>query len=128
MELIAKEGTVLNSGSIEATSDSGTGGTVQMLGDRVGLVDTGQIDVSGSSGAGTVLIGGDYQGKGEVPTSSQVYVSPDSSIKADATENGDGGKVIVWADEMTAHAEDSKAAMADLSKSRQRRIWVSMGM
>ena len=109
VELIAKEGTVLNSGSIEATSDSGTGGTVQMLGDRVGLVDTGQIDVSGSSGAGTVLIGGDYQGKGEVPTSSQVYVSPDSSIKADATENGDGGKVIVWADEMTRFYGDISA-------------------
>ena len=109
VELIAKEGTVLNSGSIEATSDSGTGGTVQMLGDRVGLVDAGQIDVSGSSGAGTVLIGGDYQGKGEVPTASQVYVGPDSSIKADATENGDGGKVIVWADEMTRFYGDISA-------------------
>jgi len=101
VRLIATEGTVINSGSIEAASSSGAGGTVQMLGDRVGLFDAGEIDVSGSDGGGTVLIGGDYQGEGNVPTASRTYVSPDSTIRSDATENGDGGKVIVWADEIT---------------------------
>ena len=101
MKLTAPEGTVVNSGSIEATSSSGAGGTVQMLGDRVGLFDTGRIDASGSDDGGTVLIGGDYQGRGDIPTASRTYVGPDSSIIADATENGDGGRVIVWADEIT---------------------------
>ncbi|MHC4205658.1 MAG: two-partner secretion domain-containing protein, partial [Planctomycetota bacterium] len=101
IKLAAAEGTVINSGSIEATSESGTGGTVQMLGDKVGLLDAAEIDVSGSDGGGTVLVGGDYQGGADIPTASRTYVSENSTIKADATENGDGGKVIVWADELT---------------------------
>ena len=109
VKLTATEGTVINSGSIEAKSSSGTGGNVQMLGDRVGLFDAGRIDVSGSEGGGTVLVGGDYQGKGDVLTASLTYVGPDSSIIADATENGDGGKVIVWADEITRFYGDISA-------------------
>ncbi len=109
VKLTAAEGTVINSGSIEAKSDSGTGGTVQVLGDRVGLFDAAKIDASGSNGGGTVLIGGDFQGKGDVPTASRTYVSSDSVIKADATENGDGGKVIVWADEITRFYGDISA-------------------
>ena len=31
----------------------------------------------------------------------RTYVGPDTTIKADAITNGDGGKVIVWADEVT---------------------------
>ena len=107
--LTADGGTVINSGSIEAKSDSGKGGTVQVLGDRVGLFDAAEIDASGSNGGGTILIGGDYQGKGEIPTASRTYVSEDSTIKADATENGDGGKVIVWSDETTRFYGDISA-------------------
>jgi len=103
VKLTAAEGTVINSGSIEATSSSGTGGIVQILGDRIGLFNAAEIDVSGSDGGGTVLVGGDYQGKGEVPTASQTFIGPDSSIIADATESGDGGKVIVWADDFTRY-------------------------
>ena len=80
-----------------------------MLGDLIGLLDSAEIDASGSEGGGTVLIGGDYQGKGEVPTASRTYVSPESTIKADAIENGDGGKVIVWADERTGFYGDISA-------------------
>ncbi|MHC4642112.1 MAG: two-partner secretion domain-containing protein, partial [Planctomycetota bacterium] len=101
IKLTAADGKVINSGSIKATSSSGKGGNVQVLGDRVGLLDSAEIDVSGSNGGGTVLIGGNYQGQGEIPTARRTYISENSSIKADATENGDGGKVIVWADEIT---------------------------
>ena len=50
-----------------------------------------------------------YQGKGDIPTASRTYVGPDSTIKADATENGDGGKVIVWSDEITGFYGDISA-------------------
>jgi hypothetical protein len=73
---------------------------VQVLGDKVGLVSA-QINASGTNGGGTVLIGGDYQGKGTVPNASSTYVSTDSAINADALLNGDGGQVIVWADKGT---------------------------
>ncbi|NES23541.1 MAG: filamentous hemagglutinin N-terminal domain-containing protein [Symploca sp. SIO3E6] len=74
--------------------------TIQVLGEKVGLFGA-NINASGSNGGGTVLIGGDYQGQGTVPNALRTFVSGDSVINADALNNGDGGRVIVWADEVT---------------------------
>lgn len=103
------EGTVVHTGSMEATNATGKGGHVEITGDRVGLLDLASIDASGAMGGGEVLIGGDYQGKGDTPTASRAVVDEQASIRADATENGDGGKVIVWADE-TAYFAGSISA------------------
>jgi hypothetical protein len=91
-------GTAIVAGQV---STNGTvGGTVNVFGQKVGLVGA-TIDASGTSGGGTVLIGGDYKGQGTVPKAQQTYVSSDSVINADAGQTGDGGKVIVWADQTT---------------------------
>jgi len=89
-------GTVQLTGSLTAP-----GGRVEVLGNRVGLLGDAEIDVSGVNGGGTALIGGDYQGQGEVPQAIRTYISPDARINADALTNGDGGRVIVWADDIT---------------------------
>ncbi|NER93483.1 MAG: filamentous hemagglutinin N-terminal domain-containing protein [Symploca sp. SIO1B1] len=89
-------GTVKLTGSLTAP-----GGRVEVLGNRVGLLGDAEIDVSGVNGGGTALIGGDYQGQGEVPRAIRTYISPDARINADALTNGDGGRVIVWADDIT---------------------------
>ncbi|MEG4842442.1 two-partner secretion domain-containing protein, partial [Microcoleus sp. B9-D4] len=91
-------GTAIASGSLNVSGN--TGGTVNILGDKVGVI-AGNIDASGINGGGTVLIGGDYQGLGTVPNASRTFVSSDSTINADAVSNGNGGRVIVWADETT---------------------------
>lgn len=90
---------VTSSGGLTAPA-----GTVQVLGDRVSLLNNARIDVSGSGGGGTVLIGGDFQGRGEVPNASQTVVDETVAINADAVGNGDGGRVIVWADGSTRFA------------------------
>ncbi|RRS33601.1 MAG: hypothetical protein OI74_07425, partial [Gammaproteobacteria bacterium (ex Lamellibrachia satsuma)] len=80
----------------------GKGGSVQVLGDRVGLFGNATIDASGHIGGGEVLVGGDYQGGNpDVLNADRTYVGPDTQIRADAIVDGDGGKVIVWADEIT---------------------------
>ncbi|MBE9180640.1 CHAT domain-containing protein [Oculatella sp. LEGE 06141] len=95
-------GTVVASGQFDVSNpQSGAGGTIHLLGDRVGLANA-QLNASGHSGGGTVLVGGDYRGEGTVPNASQTYVSRDSRITADATHRGEGGNVIVWADGTTA--------------------------
>lgn len=95
-------GTTLVSGEVSATGDAGNGGRVELLGDRVGLFDSAAVDASGGSGGGTVLIGGDYQGGNpEVRNASISYLGQQTTIKADALQSGDGGKVIVWADDTT---------------------------
>lgn len=74
------------------------GGQVNVLGDKVGVIGA-NINASGNNGGGTVLIGGDYQGKGTVPNASRTFVSSDSVINADAINTGNGGRVIAWADQ-----------------------------
>ncbi|MDJ0536422.1 MAG: filamentous hemagglutinin N-terminal domain-containing protein [Xenococcaceae cyanobacterium MO_207.B15] len=78
------------------------GGRVEVLGtETVALLEDGTIDVSSDTGGGTVLIGGDFQGRGTVPNGKRTYVDNNFTIKADALTNGNGGRVIVWADEVT---------------------------
>ncbi|MCT7965817.1 CHAT domain-containing protein [Laspinema sp. D1] len=93
-----ESGDVIASGDINVTGESG--GTVQVLGDRVAVVGA-NIDASGMNGGGTVLVGGEYQGQGPVPNALDTFVSRDSIISADALSQGDGGRVIIWADDTT---------------------------
>jgi len=88
--------TVTSTGSLIAP-----GGLVQVLGERVGLLDNAEIDVSAETGGGTVLIGGGFQGKGDVANALRTFIGSDVTINADALTTGDGGNVFVWADEVT---------------------------
>ena len=47
-------------------------------------------------------MGGDLHGEGALPTARRTYVDEASALRADAISSGDGGRVIVWADEATA--------------------------
>ena len=96
-------GVVAVSGTLQAAGvDAGTtGGTIKVLGDKVGLVGSAVLNVSGDAGGGTVLVGGNFQGKGPEANASKAYVGSGTSISADAVTSGDGGKVIVWADDTT---------------------------
>jgi len=64
-----------------------TGGNVNIFGDNVNLINA-NINTSGKVGGGTVQIGGDYEGEVTVPNASQTFVIQDSTINADALNNG----------------------------------------
>src|SRR5437879_1078543 len=100
----ADQGIVSVSGTLDAsgTGAGQTGGMVQVLGDKVGLFG-GHITAAGDVGGGTVLVGGDLHGQGTFQNASRTYVSSDSTINADAVTAGNGGKVIVWADDWTKY-------------------------
>ena len=94
--------------SIEATGTQG--GQVDVLGNRVALLDQARIDVSGTQGGGTIRVGGDYQGKNaDIQNAAISYVGKDVTLNADASEHGNGGKVIVWADDITRFYGDISA-------------------
>ncbi|MEQ9483612.1 MAG: CHAT domain-containing protein [Coleofasciculus sp. F4-SAH-05] len=104
-------GVAIVSGTIDVSSvepvgahrrapSSATGGEINVIGNKVGLISA-NIDAYGMNGGGNVRIGGGYQGKDFVPNASRTFVSSDSVIHADALTEGDGGKVIVWADDTT---------------------------
>ncbi|MFZ5775298.1 MAG: filamentous hemagglutinin N-terminal domain-containing protein, partial [Thermodesulfobacteriota bacterium] len=108
-------GNVTSSGTLDA-SGYGTdepGGSVRMLGNRVGLLDQAVVDVSGAKGGGDVQIGGDFQGRPmqlplpfagtaePLPNATATFLGEGTEIRADAIENGNGGRVIAWADGTT---------------------------
>jgi filamentous hemagglutinin family protein len=96
-------GTVV-SGTIDSANitgiSGGVGGTIGVFGDRVALVQA-NLDASGGSGGGTVLVGGEFQGQGPVPNAMSSFVDPDSRINVNGVTDGDGGRAIVWADRTT---------------------------
>ncbi len=99
-------GTTIVSGKVDVSSQ--IGGTVTALGKKVAVIDA-NINASGNNGGGTVLIGGDYQGKGTLPNAEQTYVNSNSVINADSNLNGNGGRVIVWGDKTTRFFGDITA-------------------
>src|SRR5258706_4342753 len=98
------KGVVSVSGIVEAKgNDAGTtGGTIKALGQYVGVAlpgSTATINASGDAGGGTILIGGNYPGKGPEENATGSYVGTGATIAANATNAGNGGKVIVWGNE-----------------------------
>lgn len=90
------------SGTLSATNSVGKGGDIQVLGNNVTLTGTASLDASGATGGGNVLVGGDWQGNNaKIPNAQNTTMQAGATIKADATQNGDGGKVVLWADNTT---------------------------
>lgn len=102
--LPTEAGSAIASGSINTdctssacTFDSPVGGNINVLGETVGVVD-GTLTASGTAGGGEILVGGDYLGQGAVPTAEVTVVDSDSTLTANATDAGAGGRIIVWSD------------------------------
>ncbi|WP_198262709.1 filamentous hemagglutinin N-terminal domain-containing protein [sulfur-oxidizing endosymbiont of Gigantopelta aegis] len=95
--------------SAQGLGQSSKGGKVVITGDEVEIESNTLIDASGQQGGGEILIGGDYQGKGDVKTAKKTEIDKNVIIKADAITAGDGGKVIIWADEKTEFEGDISA-------------------
>jgi len=103
--LDAGEGSAINSGTLDASGKMAgqTGGTVKVLGRLAAVPDNAVIDVSGSAGGGTVMIGGNFQGRGTEQHAQDTNVGK-AVINADAIDAGNGGKVAIWSDGTTDFA------------------------
>ena len=112
--------------SIRPAARPETGGTIQITGEDI-TVAGAIIDASGANGGGKILIGGDYLGGQEISdlfplgeeiredyevATATVTVDNSSTINASATQDGDGGKVILWSDESTTTSADILATGA----------------
>ena len=106
------------SGTINAAQATGNGGQIVITGDLVDIKGTALIDASGAASGGKVEIGGGFQGRtvdsqvvriasasapegAPLPVAKRTAVREGAVIRANAGIAGDGGEVIVWADEAT---------------------------
>jgi len=107
-EVVLEGDSAAHSGAITVQGETASGGEVLLLGGEVTV--SGSIDASGAAGGGRVLIGGGYQGRDSVVRNAQnTVVSESADINASATDNGDGGLVVVWADGYTRFAGSIRA-------------------
>ena len=100
-------GKVYTSASYDANGERG--GKVVITANDVALMGA-KVSATGVSAGGTILIGGDYQGKSaDVRNAAKTSVGAGVTLNADATGNGNGGKVVVWSDEKTVFAGELTA-------------------
>ena len=85
------------SGSLNSNNENGKGGTIEITAKDID-VNAAKISADGKTGGGTVLIGGDWQGSGELLQATYVNVDDVTIISANATASGGGGKIVLWSD------------------------------
>jgi filamentous hemagglutinin family protein len=78
-----RSGVTAVAGTLDASNVSGgKGGEIRVLGENVGLFGNALVDASGATGGGTVLVGGDYDGKNpDVPNAFRSFVDRNVVIK-----------------------------------------------
>src|SRR5690606_27848054 len=104
IRLLGDGGVVANSGTLDVSAENGKGGYVEVTGKRVGMLDGAVVDASGAEGGGTILLGGDYQGKNmEVANAQMTYIAEQAVIRANALKAGHGGKISAWSDDSTLY-------------------------
>ncbi|GAB5407042.1 MAG: hypothetical protein Aurels2KO_52730 [Aureliella sp.] len=102
------------------TGEATVGGSIMLEADDITLTANSTIEATGTHGGGEVLVGGDWEGGKEEPEFAQNLADPSSDafharrdvmtqaskvlmesgavIDASATEQGDGGKIVLWSD------------------------------
>ncbi len=100
IELVSANTTLITgAGKLSAQGVDAEGGTIKLLGKKVGLMGSASIQVDGKTGGGDVYVGGGKTGDNPwLPNAGFVYTSEDAQIGADATDQGDGGKVVFFAE------------------------------
>ncbi|MDP2548681.1 filamentous hemagglutinin N-terminal domain-containing protein [Oceanobacter sp. 4_MG-2023] len=112
------DGAVEVSGTLDTTAADTTaadeevssGGTIQISGSSISLT-AATLDVSGTTGGGSIEIGAGYQGSDYSSTgltdsssltkATSISIDNDSSLLADAGSSGDGGTIVVYAEQDT---------------------------
>ncbi|MBE9069256.1 CHAT domain-containing protein [Leptolyngbya cf. ectocarpi LEGE 11479] len=86
------------SGTVNSAGENG--GHILILGEQISLVDA-TLNADGIYQGGQIHIGGDYQGAGSWPNAIHTQVNQNTELRANALHQGNGGQIIVWADQST---------------------------
>lgn len=113
--VIENTGALIAEGSMDQNpvSSSALGGDIALLADSIRLGDGSVVSAAGDEGGGTIRIGGDYQGSGNLPTSSILYVEQNVILNARSRRYGKGGTVILWSDDKTVFYGNAYAGGGD---------------
>ncbi len=93
------------SGSLSASSGKGKGGSIAIGGKAIAL-NGAKLNASGATGGGTVAIGGGSHGASVpgIANADSVSIDAATSIAADSTKKGDGGRITIWSNDLTSYS------------------------
>ncbi len=100
------EGLTAVSGQLDATGLAAgeRGGAVTVQGQYLLLDKGSRIDASGDAGGGAIRVGGDFHGANpDIRDAEKTIVAPGAELHADAITNGNGGSLVVWANDWTRY-------------------------
>ncbi|MDB5827898.1 MAG: putative bpaA, partial [Variovorax sp.] len=107
----------LHDATLTATNADGSGGKIDVTGTHTGLFGNTTLNASGTTAGGSIRVGGGFQGKeGDIANSQATYIDKGVKLNADATTQGNGGRVVVWADGTTRYNGDLSAKGAGTGK------------
>ena len=96
---------VINSdGYIQAGSLENRNGRIILTAAGADITVSGTIDVSAiepAAGGGTINIGGDLHGAGELALAKTATITDTAELYADAGDTSNGGEIVVWSEETT---------------------------
>ncbi|MFM7136090.1 MAG: hypothetical protein ACKO1M_03340, partial [Planctomycetota bacterium] len=82
-----------------AAGDGTLGGSIIILGDVLSVGDSAALTATGSSGGGQILLGGSWQNSDpSIRQAVSTTVAAGAVLDASATQQGDGGTIVVWSD------------------------------
>jgi hypothetical protein len=119
------DGVVNVSGSVDASSSTANGGTIEVYGNTVNIASNASLRADGATGGGKVLLGGDLLKAGTSAgfLANSLNVGNDVTVSASATVNGDGGLVETSGHTLTLGPGLSISAFA-IGADRQGGTWV----
>jgi filamentous hemagglutinin family protein len=108
-------GLIFSSGTLSATGAGGNGGVITLSADRINLRAV-NLDASGATQGGQILVGGGWKGApvanrrsgqgdlgSDLPVAGTLEVNAFTTIKADATVRGNGGEIVLWSGDKTLY-------------------------
>jgi filamentous hemagglutinin family protein len=100
---VVSSGNLWITGTTAAQGLAGSGGLADLTGSAVTLAGAA-IDASGTAGGGTINIGGGPHSTVALADAQIVSVDAATVIRADATDSGNGGHIVVWSAGQTTAA------------------------
>lgn len=103
VEIRAAQGKIINTGTIETAGfrNGETGGGMTLLADQIILDGPAVLNASGDIRGGSIRVGGDYQGGGDLPASDYLFVGEQAILNTRSRKIGPAGTIILWSDDTT---------------------------
>ena len=83
------------SGTLNSNSETEKGGNIEVTAKEIDI-NAATISADGKTGGGEILLGGDWQGSGDLLQATFLSIDNGSKISADALQSGSGGKIVAW--------------------------------